>query len=654
MIHNYLLYLIGALLLTACSGKDPLLTAALEQAGKNRNELEKVLNRYRNEDREKYLAACFLVRNMPFHGSYEGEELNKYLKYYEVYSANIDRDAQEIVDSLEQADGKFHIASLNRQNDINVIDSAFLTRHIDWAFKVWREQPWGKNVTFKNFCEYILPYRIADEPLSLWREELYKKYNPVLDSLRNTPDANNPLQAAQVILAHLGQQQYKSASAFPKGPSVGPKILEWRVGNCEDFTAGLTYVCRALGIPCGSDYVLLWGDYDGGHSWNFTVDKDGKSYACDSPSGSYKSWKECKAFSPKCKGKVYRRTFNLNEDRWQLYSRQPIYPTFRNPLTKDVTENYLSTPKQAIEIPEDFFTRKPQKGEVIYLCLTNKWSWQPIDYTIYKGGAIKFEPIEGNITCTIASWNGQKLTLLCPPFYIEEDVANLKFFLPGTERQTARIFMKYHRILYDSLHIRMKGGVIEGSNQEDFAQADTLYTITRVPYRRFSVAKLKTGKPYRYIRYRGAKGSHCNIAELSFYVRQDDTIPLRGRIIGTPNDNEDGRTHEYTNVFDGNTETSFDYKEADNGWAGMDFGKPVSVGKAIYTPRNRVNFIYKGNEYELFYWNNGAWHSLGRQTATADSLVYQAPANALLYLKCHIGGKEERIFECKDGEVVFR
>lgn len=32
----------------------------------------------------------------------------------------------------------------------------------------------------------------------------------------------------------------------------------------------------------------------------------------------------------------------------------------------------------------------------------------------------------------------------------------------------------------------------------------------------------------------------------------------------------------------------------------MDFGSPHRVEKVVYTPRNEVNFIYKGNLYELF------------------------------------------------------
>ena len=85
----------------------------------------------------------------------------------------------------------------------------------------------------------------------------------------------------------------------------------------------------------------------------------------------------------------------------------------------------------------------------------------------------------------------------------------------------------------------------------------------------------------------------------------------------------------------------------------MDFGTPCRVEKVVYTPRNEVNFIYKDNLYELFYWDNGKWNSVGQQVAVSDSVVYSAPKSALFYLKNHTTGKDERIFEYKDGKQCF-
>jgi hypothetical protein len=187
----------------ACGKQGEQLELALKVAGDNREELQKVLNRYKC-DNEKYKAACFLIENMVFYGSYEGEALELYRSYFVEFSKfSSCRHAKELVDSLEKADGPFSREKLAFRADSKNVDSTFLVNHIEWAFKVWREQPWGKNVCFSDFCEYILPYRIGDEPLSLWREELYEKYNHILDDFRKSADAPNPIKAAQILMDTL-------------------------------------------------------------------------------------------------------------------------------------------------------------------------------------------------------------------------------------------------------------------------------------------------------------------------------------------------------------------------------------------------------------------------------------------------------------------
>ena len=59
------------LLVLRCVSRPDRLEYALEFAGKNRTELEKVLEHYK-EDTMKYRAACFLIENMPRWYSYDG------------------------------------------------------------------------------------------------------------------------------------------------------------------------------------------------------------------------------------------------------------------------------------------------------------------------------------------------------------------------------------------------------------------------------------------------------------------------------------------------------------------------------------------------------------------------------------------------------
>lgn len=234
-------------LFVACSSENQWLDTALNLAGDNRAELQKVLDRYKEEDGDKYRAACFLIENMPFHGAYEGKALENYRKYFSEYvSFPYSRHVQELIDSLKRADGEFSINQLTYKRDIMTVDSAFLVNHIEWAFKVWREQPWGKHVDFDTFCEYILPYRIGDEPLSLWRKEIYECYSPILDEFRKTDEADNPKVAAQLLMDTLRKANYRNTALFPVGPHLGPDVLKWHTGSCREFTDAMIYPLAEL------------------------------------------------------------------------------------------------------------------------------------------------------------------------------------------------------------------------------------------------------------------------------------------------------------------------------------------------------------------------------------------------------------------------
>lgn len=173
------------------------LELALRMAKGNRTELEKVLYYYQQDatDSLKYKAACFLIENMPYHSYTDGEQLEKYKGYYAWLKDSHGKTPEEVVDSVKKAFGP--IEQLDKKYDLLEVDSAYLCNNIEWAFKVWREQPWGKNISFNMFCKYILPYRIGDESLGYWREMYYEKYNQLLDSLRisDSLDIEDPVRA---------------------------------------------------------------------------------------------------------------------------------------------------------------------------------------------------------------------------------------------------------------------------------------------------------------------------------------------------------------------------------------------------------------------------------------------------------------------------
>lgn len=266
--------------------------------------------------------------------------------------------------------------------------------------------------------------------------------------------------------------------------------------------------------------------------------------------------------------------------------------------------------------------------------------------------SICFTDVQGGGVFRLATWENNELVMQSDPFLVEKVKAPIKFFTSGGEKEVITLFYKYD-IEREGLCKRMVGCTIEGSMYEDFRITDTLYLITDPPSRLYTAVEILNDQKYRYIRYKGKDGTYCNISELSLYDSFIDTEPLKGRPIGTPGCFQHDCTHEFSNVFDGDPYTSFDFMHPEGGWTGLDLNIPKVIRKAIYTPRNRDNFIRKGDLYELFYWQNRAWQSAGQQYADSDALLYEVPAETLLYLRNYTRGKEERIFEYVKGKQIF-
>lgn len=624
------------------------LEAALRKAGKNKIELEKVLLYYKG-DSLKYEAACFLIENMEYHSFLDGSELKKYLKYYECISGNHHR-ITEIVDSLVMIDGDFSLSDLKEYNDIHFINSDYLINNINWAFKVWKEQPWGKNIEFNEFCEYILPYRVGDEVPSYWREQLYNIYNPMLDRIRNLPQAEDPLFVARVLLDSLVKTPVTFTGLLPSGPHIGPNVVKWRSGTCRELADIVIYVLRAVGIPCTMDYMTR-GDNNADHYWNVVISKNRKEYMIEFPSTLFRPIEEYS--NPR--GKVYRRTFSMNKkslEKMDTYSLF-IHPLFRNPLFIDVTSHYGVQWAKDLTLSTDILYEGSSTKDIVYLCVSRRKDWLPIAWALSSKDSLHFLDVGGNIVFRLAKWNGVKLQLSSDPFLFEKETGSVRFFNSTMQMDTVCIYFKYH--LYNETYIyRMPGGVFEGSNDKYFKNIDTLFLIDQVPERLYNTIHIKpSNKEYRYVRYKGGDNSFCNIAEIEFYEHEDSSTPLTGKIIGTPGCWQGDASHEYVNAFDGNAYTSFDYMYPSSGWTGLDLGFSRSIRKIRYVPRNLDNFIRKGDRYELFYWKDRKWNSGDIKQAEADSLIYIVPVNSLLYLKNHTRGKDERIFEYRNGKQRF-
>lgn len=633
------------------------LEVALHVAGDNRVEFEKVLRYYHKSpaDSLKYRAACFLIENMPFYSFAKSEQLEHYKSYYAWLKRSKGKTPQQVADSIKNVFGP--MKEINIKRDILEVDSAYLCNNIEWAFKVWQEQPWGKNVSFETFCEYLLPYRIDDEPLAYWREMYYNKYNSLLDSLvmSDSLDKEDPVIVANYLIDKLPDKEcyFTSVTPFAFG-HIGPKHVQYISGTCREFTDFAVYVFRALGIPCAIDFIPVLNNVNAGHFWLTTWDKDGEEFMTDFAQklGPVRqNWR----YRWDDSSKIYRYTFSVNRELYEQMAKygEEVYPFWRVPKFKDVTYEYCYCFSKELVVPLDNLYKTKQNGKIAYLCVSNRDRWIPVDWTEYNAAHLAFRYVRNGPFMRIATYENGRLCFLTPPFYVDKQSNKISSCSIGKEKEDVILYAKYDIWEENIFKERMLGGVFEGSNRPDFLEKDTLFIIQDQPKRLNTTVKSWSNKEFRFLRYIGQDGSHCNISEVAFYEK-NDTLALSGECIGTPGCYQHDGTHEYTNVFDGKTWTSFDYSEPNGGWAGLDLGKKVRVDRIVYTPRNRDNYVRPGDLYELYYCDKD-WVSAGKIKATADSLVFQdVPQSTLLLLRNHTRGLDERIFIYENGTQLWK
>lgn len=166
--------------------------------------------------------------------------------------------------------------------------------------------------------------------------------------------------------------------------------------------------------------------------------------------------------------------------------------------------------------------------------------------------------------------------------------------------------------------------------------------------------QVETSDKFKYVRYLSGKEGYNNMAEVTFYSKEESK-PLTGKVIGTEGySGIDSSLTKYA-LFDNNPLTYYNAKEANGSWAGIEFDSLHSIGMIKFLFRNDDNNIRIRDEYELFYWgNNCQWISVDKKVADDISLIFEnVPSNGLYLLHNHTRGKEEQIFTYEKGEQIW-
>ena len=398
------------------SVNDQRLEAALQMAGENRGELEKVLKHYEH-DTLKLKAARFLIENMPYHYGINDRLLDYAGKEYQM-DLSIYRNEDEVklaYDSLLQKG--YHMERL-LVKDSESLTAAALIENIDLAF-VAKNKKWAKEIPFHLFCKYILPYRVSNEPLSEMRKEMMKRYMKVLDSI-----APRTEQEACMALNNYLKKQIHFIGFSPFYNSI-EYVDKYKRGNCEGLAVYFTFLARALGIPCCVESTL-WSKFDAGHSWCALIDRNGKTYPFGAAELNFREFKKTFSRRIMVPAKIYRKEYEvffshvLADDGYVTY--------LKNPTLIDVTSFY-ERPSVKVEFDSTIFQlNETDNGRFLYLCVYNSGLWKEIALGRSVGRKVVFTNVVGDNVFRLAkSDDGKKLSFLTDPFLLDS-LGDVKMF----------------------------------------------------------------------------------------------------------------------------------------------------------------------------------------------------------------------------------
>jgi hypothetical protein len=636
---------------TACKQSTNYLEAALQLAGNNRPELEKVLQHYSSNptDSLKYKATVFLIENMP--GHYSFEEPNDLTKYYDEIDSMFETYKSypyddHLIKIYEDISHKYNINQLKIIPDLMCIKSDYLIDNIDRAFEVWQHGNWATHLNFDDFCEYILPYKCEDgQTLDNWREYSKGVYSKGLEILHYCPLYRNlAFKAGEVMNLELKKQLVPNINLTNMSMPIKRvrSAIKKPFGNCAEYGFIATSAFRAEGIPVMMDYIPQWPFRSMGHTWNILLDNYGKNVifvGCNSKLGL--PHKEDHPIA-----KVFRKRYAINREIETLHRTEKyIPPLLRSPFFKDVTTEYVRTFDIDIEFKQKI------DNQYAYLAVFNNKEWIPIQWGKTNGKKATFKNIGGHAVYLPVSYDARGVVPIANPFILTATGEKKELIPDLVHTQQTKLYRKYlllSGIFY--FYKRIIGATIQASNYPDFRDSLTLHTIQPKEIQTGEIDLKHVNESFQYWRYLSPDSSWCSLAELYFFEK-DKSDPLYGKIIGT-----DG---SYMNkvkelAFDNDPFTHHTAKNANGSWIGMDFGKPVNIEKIYYMYRGDGNTIVIGNAYELVYWNNDRWNSLGIQTAKSTSLTYKnCPENALFLLHNLTTGVEERIFTYESGEQIW-
>ena len=640
-LYKHFLICISLLLFFSCKKEDAVKWQLKED----------VLSYYKDSvpNKDKYNAALFLLENMDVHYSPRNEAIDSFYIFMDsIYSLPVQGNGfyHNMYNKAHERYGWDMAMNQINVPDTGAVTARYLIENIDEAYSMWKSW-WADEYGFDHFCNYVLPYRMGHEPLSDWRGKYMKQQHPRVERFINYQDNRFNMYGAYAVV----NQGMHTAIYYPKGfmPEFpADKLDRLRVGSCQSFADLNVARFRSIGIPVAKDFVPQWGNCRMGHEWVVLLPNEEQCF----PFGPNEDlgW-HFFGRSENTLPKAFRQMYAKQQELLPLMgSGEPLPPLFQSPTIMDVTDTYTTTTDATVRL---FDTPLVRERQYLYAAVFDNRNWQIVHWGKRHGQQVTFTNLGRQVVyLPMAYTQYDEMVPVGHPFLVTAEGEVRPIVADTANCETVRLIRKY-RFTYwlNQLCQRTEGGRFQVANKEDFSDSVTIAAIGKVKESRFHSLPTTCDTTYRYFRYLSPDGSYGNMAEVEMY----DSLGNRPTIKRMFGINHASGRYRLENMFDGNVLSFYDHSLGDGGWAAVEFDWPQHISEVRFLPRNDDNFIREGEQYELYYWDGRQFASIARMEGNREGVLYvdSVPSHALLLLRNHTKGQEERIFTYENGEQVW-
>ena len=370
-----------------------------------------------------------------------------------------------------------------RVMDVKVIDADYLAENIEYAFRAWA-LPWAQDVSFEDFCRYLLPYKMGNEAPERWRAAVWEEYA----SLRTDAVAEAGVTPSEVCCRVSAMAKKWYAFHYNDNYPVDAgylKAKEIRAGTCIGASLMILYPLRALGVCATYEYVPQWGNRSGAHAWN-ALFADGRLIpfsSIDLDPGRAKQEFVGVGRMIRKRAKVYRKDYQSGG-------------------SIDVTAEYIPTADLTV------WGGLARKGTPQLMAFDNA-KWHMVAIGRWRGWRAEFPAVARGVAVLPVVQTEKGGSALSWPLVVERS-GRLKMFRPRIWRQTVRLTAKYpeddSNAIFPGEHYELfywrKGWVSLGVQQA----TDTVLEYRKVPKGALLwLRNLDKGKQERIFTYENGK-----------------------------------------------------------------------------------------------------------------------------------------------------